>query len=77
VVERAVRSVALFNLGGDTCTTSLVSNLASMYADLGLSVVAADLDPQANLTSMFLDDERAGGRDTQPVRGHPVLRTSR
>lgn len=29
-----------------------------MYSDLGLSVVAADLDSQANLTSMFLEDER-------------------
>ena len=38
--------------------TSLVYHLAWMYADLGLNVVAADLDPQANLTSMFLEDER-------------------
>jgi cellulose biosynthesis protein BcsQ len=29
-----------------------------MYADLGVRVLAADLDPQANLTSMFLDEER-------------------
>lgn len=29
-----------------------------MYADLGVKVVAADLDPQANLTSMFLEDDR-------------------
>lgn len=29
-----------------------------MYAELGLSVVAADLDPQANLSSMFVNDDR-------------------
>jgi cellulose biosynthesis protein BcsQ len=29
-----------------------------MYAELGLSVLAADLDPQANLSSMFLEDDR-------------------
>ena len=36
--------------------TSLVYHLAWMYADLGLTVVAADLDPQANLSTMFLED---------------------
>jgi cellulose biosynthesis protein BcsQ len=29
-----------------------------MYSDLGLKVLAVDLDPQANLTAMFLDEER-------------------
>nr|MBK7063639.1 hypothetical protein [Deltaproteobacteria bacterium] len=29
-----------------------------MYAELGLGVLAADLDPQANLTTMFLDEDR-------------------
>lgn len=29
-----------------------------MYADLGLNVVAADLDPQVKLTRMFLEDDR-------------------
>ena len=29
-----------------------------MYTDLGLKVVAADLDPQANLTAAFVDEER-------------------
>ena len=35
--------------------SSLVFHLAWMYADLGLSVVVADFDPQAGLTSKFLD----------------------
>jgi chromosome partitioning protein len=29
-----------------------------MYYDLGLKVIVADLDPQANLTSAFLDEDR-------------------
>jgi cellulose biosynthesis protein BcsQ len=51
-------SIAFFNNKGGVGKTSLVYHLAWMYSDLGLSVVAADLDPQANLTSMFLSDER-------------------
>jgi chromosome partitioning protein len=38
--------------------TSLVYHLAWMFKNLGLSVVAADFDPQANLTAAFLEDER-------------------
>ena len=53
-----MKTIALFNNKGGVGKTSLVYHLAWMYADLGLSVVAADLDPQANLTSMFLDDDR-------------------
>lgn len=60
--------------------TTLVYHLAWMYADLGLPVVAADLDPQANLTSMFLDDDRLeelwpDGSHTQTVHGalQPLL----
>ena len=37
--------------------TTLVYYLAWMFAEMDLSVVAADLDPQMNLTSMFLEDE--------------------
>jgi len=40
-----------------------------MYAELGLKVIAADLDPQANLTSMFLDDERL--EEVWPDGEHP------
>lgn len=53
-----MKTVAFFNNKGGVGKTSLVYHLAWMYADLGLSVVAADLDPQANLTSMFLDETR-------------------
>jgi len=53
-----VRTIAFFNNKGGVGKTSLVYHLAWMYADLGVPVVAADLDPQANLTSMFVDDDR-------------------
>jgi cellulose biosynthesis protein BcsQ len=53
-----VKTVAFFNNKGGVGKTSLVYHLAWMYAELGLSVVAADFDPQANLSSMFLDEER-------------------
>lgn len=50
--------VAFFNNKGGVGKTSLVFHLAWMYADIGLKVLAADLDPQANLTAAFLEDER-------------------
>lgn len=53
-----MRTIAFFNNKGGVGKTTLVHHLAWMYAELGLSVVAADLDPQANLTSMFLSEDR-------------------
>jgi chromosome partitioning protein len=50
--------IAFFNNIGGVGKTSLVYHLAWMYSDLGLKVVAADLDPQANLTAAFLDEDR-------------------
>ena len=50
--------LTFFNNKGGVGKTSLVYHLASMYAELGRTVVAADLDPQSNLTSMFLAEER-------------------
>ena len=53
-----MKTIAFFNNKGGVGKTSLVYHLAWMYADQGLSVIAADLDPQSNLTSMFLEDDR-------------------
>ena len=53
-----MRTIAFFNNKGGVGKTSLVYHLACMYADLGVNVIAADFDPQANLTSMFLQDDR-------------------
>jgi cellulose biosynthesis protein BcsQ len=76
-----MKTIAFFNTKGGVGKTSLVYHLAWMYADLGLDVLAADLDPQANLTSMFLEDERlealwgANGDDRLTVYGalRPLL----
>jgi chromosome partitioning protein len=53
-----MKTIAFFNNKGGVGKTSLVYHLAWMYADLGMPVIAADLDPQANLTAMFLGEER-------------------
>ena len=73
--------VAFFNNKGGVGKTSLVFHLAWMYADLGLKVLAADLDPQANLTAAFLEDDRLeefwpDGEHSKTVYGsiEPLLR---
>jgi len=50
--------ISVFNNKGGVGKTSLVYHLSWMYRDLGLTVLAADLDPQANLTAAFLEDDR-------------------
>lgn len=67
-----MKTVAFFNNKGGVGKTSLVYHLAWMYADLGLSTVAADLDPQANLTSMFLDDDQQEALWERDGQGHTV-----
>ncbi len=64
-----MKTIAFFNNKGGVGKTSLVYHLAWMYADLGVSVVAADLDPQANLTAMFLSEERL--EELWPDGDHP------
>lgn len=49
-------SVAFFNNKEGVGTTTLVYHLAAMFAELGLRVLAVDLDPQANLTAMCVDE---------------------
>jgi cellulose biosynthesis protein BcsQ len=49
-----VKTIAFFNNKGGVGKTTLVYHLAAMYAELGVRVVAADFDPQANLTSLSL-----------------------
>ena len=50
--------LTFFNNKGGVGKTSLVYHLAWMLADFGQSVLAVDLDPQANLTAAFLDEEQ-------------------
>jgi chromosome partitioning protein len=48
--------LTFFNNKGGVGKTSLVFHLAWMLSEMGYNVVAIDLDPQANLTSAFLDE---------------------
>ena len=51
-------TVSFFNNKGGVGKTSLVYHLSWMFSLIGERVVAVDLDPQANLTSAFLDDDQ-------------------
>ena len=53
-------TIAFFNNKGGVGKTSLVYHLARMFGELGCRVLAADLDPQANLSIMALNEERLG-----------------
>jgi cellulose biosynthesis protein BcsQ len=50
--------LTFFNNKGGVGKTSLIYHLAWMFASLRKRVVAVDLDPQANLTAAFLDEDR-------------------
>lgn len=50
--------LTFFNNKGGVGKTSLIYHLAWMFASLRKRVVITDLDPQANLTAAFLDDDR-------------------
>ncbi len=50
--------IAFFNNKGGVGKTTIVYHLAWMFADQNLKVIAADLDPQSNLTAAFLDSIR-------------------
>ncbi len=52
-----MKTIAFFNNKGGVGKTTLVYHLAWMFRELGLGVIAADLDPQSNLTSFFLTEE--------------------
>ncbi len=52
-----MRTIAFFDNKGGVGKTTLVYHLASMIADRGETVLAVDLDPQANLSSMFLNED--------------------
>ena len=64
-----MKTIAFFNNKGGVGKTTLVYHLAWMYAELGYSVVAVDLDPQANLTTVFLDEDRL--EQLWPDGAHP------
>jgi hypothetical protein len=49
-------TIAFFNSRAGVGTTTLAYHLSHMFSRLGVTVLAADLDPQSTLTSMFLDE---------------------
>jgi chromosome partitioning protein len=54
----SVPVLTFFNNKGGVGKTSLVYHLAWMFAEQGVRVLAVDLDPQANLTAAFLDEDQ-------------------
>ncbi|MEU9890384.1 ParA family protein [Sphaerisporangium sp. NPDC051011] len=59
-------SMALFNIKGRVGKTTLTYHLAHMLQRLGHRVLAVDLDPQANLTSLFLDEDSLAALWAEP-----------
>lgn len=53
-----MKSIIFFNNKGGVGKTTTVYHVAWMLSELGVKTIAIDLDPQSNLTSMFLNPER-------------------
>jgi len=49
-----MKSIVFFNIKGGIGKTTTIYHLAWMLSELGHRVLAVDLDPQSNLSSMFL-----------------------
>lgn len=54
---KKIPTLALFNHKGGVGKTTLTVNIADTMADLGLTVMLVDADPQCNLTSFFLEEK--------------------
>jgi len=64
-----MKTIAFFNNKGGVGKTSMVYHLSWMFRDMGHSVLAVDLDPQSNLTSIFLDESEV--EELWPEGKHP------
>jgi chromosome partitioning protein len=64
-----MKTIVFFNNKGGVGKTSMVFHLAWMFRDMGHSVLAVDLDPQSNLTSIFLDESEL--EKLWPEEKHP------
>ncbi|MBL7790694.1 MAG: ParA family protein [Saprospiraceae bacterium] len=52
-----MKTIIFFNNKGGVGKTTLVYHFTHMMAEMGTKCLAVDLDPQSNLTAMFLPDE--------------------
>lgn len=52
-----MKSIAFFNNKGGVGKTTLVYHIAYMMSELGHRVLVTDIDPQANISSMFLSEQ--------------------
>jgi chromosome partitioning protein len=74
-----MKTLAFFNNKGGVGKTSLLYHLSYMFALREFRVIAVDLDPQANLSGMFLQDDRieslwsAGGAATVYSAMQPLI----
>lgn len=53
-----MRSITFFNNKGGVGKTTAVYHVAWMLSEMHIRTIAVDLDPQSNLTSMFLSEDR-------------------
>lgn len=67
-----MKTLALFNNKGGVGKTTLAYHLGYMFAELGRRVVFGDLDPQANLSTMCLTEERLEAIWALKPRRHTV-----
>lgn len=68
-----MKTIAFFNNKGGVGKTTLLYHLAWMFSELGVRTVALDLDPQSNLTSMFLPEERLSELWENPTDGQTIV----
>ncbi len=66
--------LTFFNNKGGVGKTSLIYHLAWTFADMDKNVLIADLDPQANLTAAFLDEEKIETLWEDPRPGSTIFR---
>jgi len=53
-----MKTILFFNNKGGVGKTTLVYHISWMLSELGIKTISVDLDPQSNLTSMFLTSDR-------------------
>ncbi|MBN2310117.1 MAG: AAA family ATPase [Candidatus Hydrogenedentes bacterium] len=68
-----MRILSFFNNKGGVGKTTLVYHVAWMCAELGKRVLAVDLDPQANLTTMFVREDELEQLWPEEGEGQSVL----